>query len=100
MSARAPRPRFRWLLACTALVAAGACAAAAPGQPSSKQGVAYRWVDEQGVGPYGDHIPPQYASKDRAILNHQGVEVGDLGAQKPPEQAATVAREREAQVKL
>ena len=99
MFARAPRPRFRWLLACTALVAAGACAAAAPGQSSSKQGVAYRWVDEQGVVHYGDHIPPQYASKDRAILNNQGVEVGHLEAQKSPEQTATAAREREAQMK-
>ncbi len=49
---------------------------------------------------YGDHIPPQYAAKDRAILNGQGVEVGHLDAQKTPEQAATVAREREAQMKL
>jgi hypothetical protein len=99
MFARAPCPRFRWLLACAALVAAGACAAAAPSQ-SSKQGIAYRWVDEQGVVHYGDHIPPQYASKDRAILNSQGVEVGHLDAQKTPEQAATVARERAAQMKL
>ena len=99
MFARAPCPRFRWLLACTALVAAGVCAAAAPGQ-SSKQGIAYRWVDEQGVVHYGDHIPPQYSSKDRAILNNQGVEVGHLDAQKTPEQTATAAREREAQMKL
>ena len=99
MFARAPRPRFRWLLAGTALVAAGVCAAAAPGQ-SSKQGIAYRWVDDQGVVHYGDHIPPQYASKDRAILNNQGVEVGHLDAQKTAEQTATAAREREAQMKL
>jgi hypothetical protein len=99
MSARARRPRFRWLLACTALVCAGACAAAAPGAPSSKQGVAYRWVDEQGVVHYGDHIPPQYAAKERAILNSQGVEVGHLEAQKSPEQAAAVARERETQMR-
>ncbi len=49
---------------------------------------------------YGDNVPPQYASKDRAILNNQGVEVGHLDAQKTPEQAATAAREREAQMKL
>jgi hypothetical protein len=96
MSARARRPRFRWLLACTALVCAGACAAA----PSSKQGVAYRWVDEQGVVHYGDHIPPQYASQDRAVLNSQGVEVGHLEAQKSQEQVAAAARERATQLKL
>jgi hypothetical protein len=99
MSARAPRARFRWLLACTALVCAGACAAAAPGQSASKQGVAYRWVDEQGVVHYGDHIPPQYASQERAILNSQGVEVGHLEGQKTSEQAATQARERAAQMR-
>jgi hypothetical protein len=99
MSARARRPRFRWLLAGTALVCAGACAAAAPGQPSSKQGIAYRWVDEQGVVHYGDHIPPQYASQERAILNSQGVEVGHLDAQKTQEQAAAAARERATQMK-
>jgi hypothetical protein len=96
MSARARRPRFRWLLAATALVCAGACAAAAP---SSKQGVAYRWVDEQGVVHYGDHIPPQYASQERVVLNSQGVEVGHVEAQKSPEQAAAVARERETQMR-
>ena len=96
MSTRVRRPRFPWLLACTALVWAGACAAATP---SSKQGVAYRWVDEQGVVHYGDHIPPQYASQDRAILNSQGVEVGHLDAQKSQEQVAAVARERATQMK-
>jgi len=98
MSSRAPRPRCRWLLACTALAWAGACAAAAS-PSSSKQGVAYRWVDEQGVVHYGDHIPPQYANKERAVLNAQGVEVGRLEAQKSPEQAAADARERETQMK-
>ena len=85
------------LLALAALGAAGAHAAA-PGQSSSsKQGVAYRWVDEQGVVHYGDHIPPQYATQDRAVLNSQGVEVGHLGAQKSAEQMAADARERAAQ---
>jgi len=98
MSLRTPRPRCRWLLACAAFVCAGTCAAA-PSPSSSKQGIAYRWVDEQGVVHYGDHIPPQYASKERAILNSQGVEVGRLEAQKSPEQAAADAREREAQMR-
>ena len=99
MSPRAPRPRSRWLLAATALACAGACAAAAPSKSSSKQGVAYRWVDEQGVVHYGDHSPPQYTSKERAVLNSQGVEVGRLKAQKSPEQATVEAREREAQLR-
>ncbi|HYM28681.1 MAG TPA: DUF4124 domain-containing protein, partial [Steroidobacteraceae bacterium] len=80
------------------LVSLGCAAAlAAPSRsPStnSQKGIAYRWVDEQGVVHYGDHIPPQYASQDRAILNSQGVEVGHLDAQKSPEQQAADAHAR------
>ena len=82
------------------LLAALACgiALAASNNPSSGQkgSVAYRWVDEQGVVHYGDHIPPQYATQDRTILNSQGVEVGHLDAQKSPEQQAADARARAA----
>jgi hypothetical protein len=50
--------------------------------------VAYRWVDENGVVHYGDRLPPQYAKKESAILNKQGVEVGHTEAQRTPEQIA------------
>ena len=80
------------LLACAAL--GGAVATAAPSTHTSDKGIAYRWVDEQGVVHYGDHIPPQYATQDRTILNAQGVEVGHLDAQKSPEQQAAAARAR------
>src|SRR5207248_11071563 len=66
---------------------------------SSRQRIAYRWVDENGVVHYGDHIPPQYAAQDRAVLNAQGVEVRHFDAQKSPEQAAADARERATQIK-
>jgi len=36
----------------------------------------YRWVDDQGVVHYGDHVPPEYASTDRDVLNEQAVAVG------------------------
>ncbi len=92
-------PLLGCLLLAAVTLAAGA-ARAAPGQSqSSKQGIAYRWVDENGVVHYGDHIPPQYATQDRAVLNAQGVEVGHLDAQKTPEQAAAAARERAAQIR-
>jgi Domain of unknown function (DUF4124) len=103
MAIRTRRLASRSLLGCLLLagitLAAGAVCAIA-GQPqSSKQGIAYRWVDEHGVVHYGDHIPPQYAAQDRAVLNAQGVEVAHLDAQKSPEQAAAAAREREAQMR-
>jgi Domain of unknown function (DUF4124) len=59
---------------------------------SLDKGIAYRWTDEQGVVHYGDRIPPQYAQKERSVLNSQGVEVRRLDAQKTPEQAAAEAR--------
>lgn len=61
---------------------------------SSQKGIAYRWVDEQGVVHYGDHIPPQYATQERTVLNSQGVEVGRVEAQLSPEQQAAEARAR------
>jgi hypothetical protein len=64
---------------------------AGPGASADKS-VVYRWTDEQGVVHYGDRIPPQYAQKERAVLNSQGVEVRRLDAQRTPEQAAAEAR--------
>ena len=95
----APRLSFIVLLVSSAL---GAAAYGAPNQHSSssqKGGIAYRWVDEQGVVHYGDNIPPQYASQDRTILNSQGVEVGHLDAAKTPEQEAVAKRAREVLLK-
>jgi len=48
---------------------------------------------------YGDNIPPQYASQERAVLNAQGVEVGHLEAQKTPEEEAVARRARDALMK-
>jgi hypothetical protein len=56
---------------------------------------AYKWVDENGVTHYGDSIPPQYAQKERVLLNEQGVEIGRVDAQRTPEQAAAYARRQE-----
>ena len=54
----------------------------------------YKWVDAQGVTHYGDQIPPEYASQERAVVNKQGIEVGRLDAQKTPEQLAEEERKR------
>ena len=56
----------------------------------------YRWVDENGVVHYGDRIPPQYADRDRALLNDQGVTVGkEQGSITPEERAAIEKQQRE-----
>jgi hypothetical protein len=70
---------------------AGLVPVAAAGDSKDK-GIAYRWTDEQGVVHYGDRIPPQYAQRERAVLNSQGVEVRKFDAQRTPEQAAAEAR--------
>ena len=81
------------------LLAAAAAGTAYADSSSPKSVTTYRWVDEQGVVHYGDQIPPQYANKDRTVLNSQGVEVGHLDAQRTPEQQAADARERDEQMR-
>ena len=77
------------LLCMTAPVTHGAGA-------SAGGAVAYRWVDENGVVHYGDRLPPQYAKKESAILNKQGVEVGHTEAQKSADQVAEEQRRHDA----
>ncbi|MGA9366041.1 MAG: DUF4124 domain-containing protein [Steroidobacteraceae bacterium] len=60
-------------------------------QVSDKGAVAYRWVDEHGVVHYGDTIPPQYARNSKQILNGQGVQIGEIDAEKTPAQLAAQA---------
>jgi hypothetical protein len=87
--------RFRPHLCVLLLAAAAAGAsphAATQAKDSKHGGIAYRWVDEQGIVHYGDNIPPQYASQERAVLNGDGIEVSHTDAQKSPEQAAAAEK--------
>ena len=86
-----PRRLLPLLLTAAALLATAAWAAPAQKSSASKGGIAYRWVDEQGVVHYGDNIPPQYAQQDRTILNKQGVALSHVDAALTPEQAAAEA---------
>jgi Domain of unknown function (DUF4124) len=89
MSVRLPRGVLGMLTAFIGLVPV--VAGAAPGS-TDKGVVTYKWTDEQGIVHYGDTIPPQYAQKERTVLNSRGVEVRKLDAQKTPEQLAAEAR--------
>jgi len=62
---------------------------------SSSNTVTYKWTDDQGIVHYGDSVPPQYAQKERAVLNSRGVEMRKLDAQKTPEQLAADERARQ-----
>jgi hypothetical protein len=78
-----------------ALVALASISARAATNSTDKGAVTYRWTDEQGIVHYGDRIPPQYAQKERSVLNSRGVEVRKLDAQKTPEQIAAEQRIQE-----
>jgi hypothetical protein len=74
-----------WILAGVVLTASlGAVA----GTGTSNGRKVYKWVDEQGMTHYGDHIPPEYAADEQHVINAQGVETDTLAAQKTPQQLA------------
>jgi hypothetical protein len=77
-----------WILCAGAFLAAPHFAAAASGR------TLYKWVDEQGVTHYGDHIPPEYAGQEQHLINSQGIEVGRLDAQKSADQLAAEEQKR------
>jgi hypothetical protein len=54
----------------------------------------YKWVDENGVTHYGDHIPAQYSQREATVLNSQGVEVQRRLAEMSPEEAAAYRKKQ------
>jgi Domain of unknown function (DUF4124) len=74
-----------WVLCAVLLLAAWSFSAHAAASNTRKL---YKWVDEQGITHYGDHIPPEYANQEQHIVNSQGVETEHVDAQKTPEQLA------------
>ncbi len=66
----------------------------------------YKWVDEEGVTHYGDSVPAEYATRERQVLNEQGVRVKTLPRQKTAEEleaerlvAAELERQRQVAAK-
>jgi hypothetical protein len=51
----------------------------------------YKWVDENGVVQYGDHVPAQYSQREQHVLNSQGLEVQKRQAEMTPKEAAEYA---------
>jgi hypothetical protein len=85
-----------WALSILLLLATTSFSA---GTPSSGRKL-YKWVDEQGVTHYGDHVPPEYASQEQHVINSQGVETERIEAQRTPEQMAAEEKKRfEAELK-
>ena len=61
-------------------------------QKSSHATKVYSWTDDKGVLHYGDSVPPEYAKKDRNVLNGQGVKVGFEEGEITPERRAELER--------
>jgi hypothetical protein len=76
--------KVAWILCAPALLVSTCLTA----NGSSSGRTLYKWVDEQGITHYGDHIPPEYAGQEQHVINSQGVEINRLDAQKTPEQLA------------
>jgi hypothetical protein len=65
-----------------------------PTGSAQSQGRLFRYTDEHGVTQYADKIPPEYANRDRDVLNDQGVTVGfEEGEITDAERAAAEQRE-------
>src|SRR5260370_27246025 len=80
-----------WVI-CILLLLATTSFSAGAAPPSGRK--LYKWVDEQGVIHYGDHIPPEYASQEQHVVNSQGIETEHIEAQKTPEQMAAEEKKR------
>jgi len=74
---------------CTALAALSLLS-----QPVLAQSKLYKWVDNEGIVHYGDHVPPEFANRDRDVLNLQGVTVGFEEGEITAEEQAELARLR------
>jgi hypothetical protein len=81
-----------WTALCAVILLASPGFAAGAGASSGR--TLYKWVDEQGVTHYGDHIPPEYAAQEKQVINSQGVEINRLEAQKSPEALAAEEQKR------
>jgi hypothetical protein len=58
----------------------------------------YRWVDKDGVVHFGDHVPAEYATTNRQVLNEYGVPVRtEQGARTAEQIAAEKAAARKAE---
>jgi hypothetical protein len=80
-----------WILGVVVLLATSSFPAGAAASSGRKL---YKWVDEQGVTHYGDHIPPEFATQEQHVINSQGVETERVAAQGTPDQAAAEEQKR------
>jgi len=87
----------RALLGVAVLLGGAAATLSAWADDSGRIGIVC-WTDDHGQRACGDHVPPEYARKQRDLYNGRGVLVQTLKAEETPEQRAEDERQqREAQ---
>jgi hypothetical protein len=88
--------RTRYTMLIGAAWLAGAVAAPSVWAQASQTGIVC-WIDEHGARACGDHVPPQYAKRQREIYDSRGVLVRRLKAEETPEERIeNERRERDA----
>jgi len=86
------------MLVTVAAVFAGLAAAPPVYPDSSYDGAIVCWTDDHGVRACGDHVPAQYAQKQRDVFDRRGVLVQTLKAEQSQEQRdADERKQREAE---
>jgi len=91
------RTHTRALIGAAAVLAGAAATLPIRADDSGKLGIVC-WTDDRGQRACGDHVPPQYARKQREIYDKRGVLVRTLQAEETPEQRAEDERkQRDAQ---
>lgn len=55
----------------------------------------YRWVDDNGVVHFGDSVPPEFAEKDKIVVNNQGIHVDFVKGKITEAELAEIARQKE-----
>ena len=91
------RTHTRALIGVAVLLGGAAATPSVWAEDSGRIGIVC-WTDDHGQRACGDHVPPQYARKQRDIYNSRGVLVQTLKAEETPEQRAEdERRQREAQ---
>jgi len=84
----------RVLLWAAAWLAGAAAVLPVRAQQNADNGIVC-WQDEKGQRACGDHVPPQYAKKEREVYNQRGIVVKTLKAEETPEQRAAEQRAAE-----
>lgn len=63
-----------------------------------RQGMVYRWVDDDGIVHYDDSVPPEYTELDKDILTDEGIKVGSIRGRKSPEELEAERKAAELQL--